>query len=899
MTVQPTPPPAYSPATNRPLPTARTPAKTPCSKAPAFGLPHPDSDEWQDGMEQYLERKAAAAAAARGAAGCATPASGTAAPVLAGGAARVAPVLAGGRAATPAGVVPADAAPGATQVKNDWFASLPALQSIVKGSKKAAVSVNTAAALDSLVVVAGLEAEDIRALRKALWCPRTGKAQALTPSQLNHFIALRQQLGAPLTYEQIVAIRAADSARCNKGLGDEDRFAGLLHMYYLDNIDDRRASFKLGTDIMVSEATRTDRETNSLTIVATVRPETTAKTLTGVDDLHIRFHVSRSITDNGEVVDEYKEAVDDIKAIFVDRIVMRHVRNYGQRIVDSGKPNWTNATSLPLSPSAATRMASPSKREPPIPFHPSTPTSSSSHSTSHSTARGKGPIKTDDVFWSASVPAAPVCGACAAHHGDEPSDAVLDAYERAARHARGSLTPTFPLDLALAFPDDPTRWSAYENVRDARGEADLIFAALLSLGLCGRHALKNYSEMHSVCREVPTLAPERRAKPAKLPPGKSQELKNNRVAFHGELDDAAREMRERIQGISKTYKRSEPYVRSQVYGGSKSGRFVRRVMETRLYDAYFHWEALGMNDGLGVGEKFGLEDIREKIARERPNYKNRSADEKRKWLEKYKADKEAKAREKRRNRRGEQQDAAHSLKGVGTDLDTLQARTGVRAVVFAVRSDILSTTEPFLLCDDDFANFFSTALGKTPDQIARMMEMWSIHGPSSLAGAPPKNALELKSETRKLIQTKLDAVIAQRFQGEDAPHVTMNYTSYDSEIEGEYGVRLVGWTMNGGTKVNPGQLPKHEARALFKGLIDGSIYWEVVPADQRGNAPPKKKRKTRSDKNGKHKKAAKTTEGSDAASSSRQSKAKGKGKARSSTPSSDEDGSGGSDSGEE
>lgn len=46
--------------------------------------------------------------------------------------------------------------------------------------------------------------------------------------------------------------------------------------------------------------------------------------------------------------------------------------------------------------------------------------------------------------------------------------------------------------------------------------------------------------------------------------------------------------------------RSVRWVKSIVFGGSKSARFVRRKNETRLYDAYVHIKAKEMNKGAPV-----------------------------------------------------------------------------------------------------------------------------------------------------------------------------------------------------------------------------------------------------------------------------------------------------------
>lgn len=111
----------------------------------------------------------------------------------------------------------------------------------------------------------------------------------------------------------------------------------------------------------------------------------------------------------------------------------------------------------------------------------------------------------------------------------------------------------------------------------------------------------------------------------------------------------------------------------------------------------------------------------------------------------------------------------------------------------------------------------------------------------------------------------------------------MNYESYVDAIVTQHKVRLVGWTACDGRITNPGKISMPEARALYDALIKQTVRWEIVPEDgddaaepAAGIAPAPKKRKERSDKGvsrGPRKKAAKTTDGADAASASGAQKA--------------------------
>ncbi|EJD44352.1 hypothetical protein AURDEDRAFT_166731 [Auricularia subglabra TFB-10046 SS5] len=321
----------------------------------------------------------------------------------------------------------------------------------------------------------------------------------------------------------------------------------------------------------------------------------------------------------------------------------------------------------------------------------------------------------------------------------------------------------------------------------------------------------------------------RQQKRPKRPSGYSRLKKQARAGLQADLDETIGQLHARVRELAEKYGRSKRWIQTHLFGGSKSSRFVRRELKTRLYDVYVHIKSKELNKDREIGDKYQLDEIKAKIAKERPSYKNRPHSEQEAWIAEYKADKAAAAREPRVNRKAEQQDAASTLKRVSNDLDTLRTRTGVRSFLIAVRPEVLFAMDPFVFCDDQTEGFISLAANKTPEQLARLMESATINGLQSLAAPPPKNAGELKKDTRVRMQRGLDAIIEERYPDTDVPHVQMNYFRYETEIVARHRVRIVGWTFNNGTVINPGQLAKDDGRALHAALVKGTVYWELVP----------------------------------------------------------------------
>ncbi|KZV92758.1 hypothetical protein EXIGLDRAFT_768678 [Exidia glandulosa HHB12029] len=433
-------------------------------------------------------------------------------------------------------VVPADAPPSSQTAspstpRRTYPHELRELADLLNESNARHNTEGSAIGLDVSVVVAGLSPGEADDLHRALTCPGSSFGQPLTPAQLDAFIELRKARNAPLSYEELVALRTSDAARFEKDGRDNMRKGGgsdSMHFYYLTDINERRAVFSMGTRELALVANLMDRQSDTVTFIASVRPETSARVLDNKNQLVSFFHVSRSITDDGVVREEYAQAVDELKNIFLDKIGMRHASAFGQRLVASGLKNWTNRTHVPLSDAALARMnarptaaAPPTSRPAPSPppatraraRDPSPPPSASDDDEfleeqgdeedydDHDYLYGGIYDNNKNRFTSAPPSAPPpdrvTCGGCqgeAREPYNEPHvrEAMARARSAGARSAATYQTawPRLGVELAVQFDVVEDREAVLSLLLPEVGDAQMLVAVLLSHGLCHRHALK-------------------------------------------------------------------------------------------------------------------------------------------------------------------------------------------------------------------------------------------------------------------------------------------------------------------------------------------------------------------------------------------------------------------------
>lgn len=247
-----------------------------------------------------------------------------------------------------------------------------------------------------------------------------------------------------------------------------------------------------------------DRQTDSLTFFATVRPETRAGTL-DVSDLNVHFHIPRALMEGGNVKPQYQEIIEELKNLFLDRLALPHVRDYGLRVMNSGHGDWPTALSLPLTPTAAARTQR------------ATPRTVPAHTPSHRMRTA--PAREDDVFSSTPADRAPrselfgppapadrasraqpasppLCGACSAHVDDDAHARLMDAHTIADQYKAVSLwtqsltKPALPAVLACQAWQPGNAARIVEALNEAGDDGHAIYATLLSLNVCTLHTFE-------------------------------------------------------------------------------------------------------------------------------------------------------------------------------------------------------------------------------------------------------------------------------------------------------------------------------------------------------------------------------------------------------------------------
>ncbi|EJD45871.1 hypothetical protein AURDEDRAFT_164930 [Auricularia subglabra TFB-10046 SS5] len=289
--------------------------------------------------------------------------------------------------------------------------------------------------------------------------PRFTPGKPLPLKSLANFAALRTEYDLSLMYEEHAAIRAADAAALFKSGSPNTRDTGGLHQFFLSTQAERALVFQWRTADALSAITLNDRQTDSVTILLSVRPEFDGLVLDG-NMLDVTVHIAESLLDgNGLPLARYASAIDDIVTTFRHRIAVRHARDFVSRLQKSSRVDFPRLTRPALSPTAAATLRG--DRQP----------------TSHST-----------TTHSASRPPSPrPCDACTAQSKQpEPTRRTTCCACRSKQRVIPRLPGT--LTAQLWQPEHAARIVA--GLKGAQDSMDTMYATLRSIDICGDHAIE-------------------------------------------------------------------------------------------------------------------------------------------------------------------------------------------------------------------------------------------------------------------------------------------------------------------------------------------------------------------------------------------------------------------------
>ncbi|EJD45904.1 hypothetical protein AURDEDRAFT_124365 [Auricularia subglabra TFB-10046 SS5] len=292
--------------------------------------------------------------------------------------------------------------------------------------------------------------------------------QPLGLKALAEFSVLRSDHGLSLTYEEHAAIRAADAAVLYKSQAPNTRDLGDLHAFFLGQNALRALVFGWRTVDAISAATLLDRETDSITIVLSVRPEFEGDILDG-DLLKPVIHLPESLLGkDGAPRRGYASALNDLIEIFRHRVAVPYARGFVNRLQRSGRIDYPLLPLPSLSAAASARLKQGRKAS----------------RVQHATP---------------SPPPPPPCYACMATSTRPETANSAAGTSRACQPpaSKRRIIPRLPGVLVVQGWDPAAKAAIVAALRDAQamGDAaqdasDTMFAALRSLHVCGKHSVK-------------------------------------------------------------------------------------------------------------------------------------------------------------------------------------------------------------------------------------------------------------------------------------------------------------------------------------------------------------------------------------------------------------------------
>ncbi|EJD33723.1 hypothetical protein AURDEDRAFT_177198 [Auricularia subglabra TFB-10046 SS5] len=282
--------------------------------------------------------------------------------------------------------------------------------------------------------------------------PRFTPGKPLSLKILADFAALRTEYDLSLAYEEHAAIRAADAAALFKSKAPNRRDAGGLHCFFLPTQAERALVFRWRTADALSAITLNDRQTDSVTIMLSVRPEFDGLVLDG-NMLDITVYIAESLLDdNGLPHARYAAAVDDIITTFRHRIAVRHARDFVCRLRKSSRVDFPRIARPGLSPAAAATLRR--DRQPTGASRPPSPRPCDA-----CTAQSKQPEPTTR----------PTCCAC---------------------RSKPRIIPRLPGTLTAQLWQPEHAAGIVAALKAAQDSMDTMYATLRSLDVCGNHAIE-------------------------------------------------------------------------------------------------------------------------------------------------------------------------------------------------------------------------------------------------------------------------------------------------------------------------------------------------------------------------------------------------------------------------
>ncbi|KAJ7075100.1 hypothetical protein B0H15DRAFT_956759 [Mycena belliarum] len=291
-------------------------------------------------------------------------------------------------------------------------------------------------------------------------------------------------------------------------------------------------------------------------------------------------------------------------------------------------------------------------------------------------------------------------------------------------------------------------------------------------------------------------------------------------SFMADLNIWEVEREERAQVLSKRHGMKIKEVRRRMCSGStfKAKRAVT------LYNAKISALMKDLNEGLGVGERHRITDVKRMVRDDPSMLDDFTEEEEAEMLADLLEKRKLKRTGARANNIAAVADAKRAMDRLLEEMTGLAERTGMLGFAMFTRGHLHDTTVPVTIQSWGALDFFREILKRDPADVAALLELWAVSRDRGTTGAD--TLLSMQKEGTFIITSGLQAIVRKM-------NAKMNYENYIKGVVEKYNVGLVGWPDGVDFKRMSMQSSIVNMRKLRNALKDGSCRWKVLTATQK------------------------------------------------------------------
>ncbi|KAJ7131815.1 hypothetical protein C8R43DRAFT_1133488 [Mycena crocata] len=243
-----------------------------------------------------------------------------------------------------------------------------------------------------------------------------------------------------------------------------------------------------------------------------------------------------------------------------------------------------------------------------------------------------------------------------------------------------------------------------------------------------------------------------------------------------------------------------------------------------LYNAKISRIMANLNDGLEMGQRYKIPDVKRMVAEEPSMLDDFTQEEEEEMLQDLEEKRAVKHHGARATNKAAKDDARQTMERLAKEIMALAERCGMMGFAFFTRGHIHDRTVPVSIESWGAMRFVREMLKKEPSDVQAMFELWAVN---QLRGDTGSLTLqELQKECTQIITSGYLAII-------NATKGAMNYENYIKAVVEKKGYGIVNWPKETPFKRMSLQSSIGPLRALHKVLKDGTCRWKKLTPDEK------------------------------------------------------------------